>query len=143
MVSYVSPVFTGSATRLIAMIQQSANFGQQRRAEFGRYLRDLRKRRGLKQYQVAGDLHINLSDIEKGKRPVDDELLIQLARRYGEPLGEMLMNKYWPQLPLLSGIMEPTKLVTDLNKYFYPEEVEEVMDYIASLLRKRTAANRS
>jgi len=124
------------------MSQQSANFGRQRQAEFGHYLRGLRERRGLKQQQVAGDLHINLCEIEKGDRPVSDQLLIQLARRYGEPLGEMLMKKYWPQLPLLPGIMEPTKLVADLHKYLYPEEVEEVTGYIASLLLRRATANK-
>lgn len=125
------------------MNQQSANFGRQRRVAFGRYLRDLREDRGLSPKQVADELHINIWDIEKGGRPVSDQLLIQLARRYREPLGEMLMKKYWPQLPLLTGIMEPTKLVADLHKYLFPEEVEDVTGYIASVLSKRATANRA
>ena len=124
------------------MFQQSANFGRQRQVDFGRYLKNLRERRGLSRTQVAGEFHINIWEIEKGNRPVSDKLLIRLAQRYGEPLGEVLMNKYSPQLPLLTGIMEPTKLVADLHKYLYPEEVEEVTGYIASLLHKRATANK-
>ena len=125
------------------MKQQSTNFGRQRQVDFGRYLRDLRVRRGLSRTQVAGELRINIWEIERGKRPVSDQLLVQLAEKYREPLGDMLMTKYCPQLPLLADIMEPTKLVADLHKYFYPEEVEDVMDYIASLLRRRATANKS
>lgn len=125
------------------MNQQSANFGRQRQVDFGRYLKDLRERRGLSPTQVASEFNVNIWEIEKGKRPVSDQLLVQLAEKYREPLGNMLMTKYCPQLPLLADIMEPTKLVADLHKYFYPEEVEEVMDYIASLLRRRATANKA
>ncbi len=124
------------------MERQSANFGRQRQIDFGRYLKDLRERRGLSRTQVAEEFGIHIWDIEKGKRLVPDQLLVQLAEKYREPLGAMLMTKYCPQLPLLDDIMEPTKLVADLHKYFYPDEVEEVMDYIASILHKRTTANK-
>jgi transcriptional regulator with XRE-family HTH domain len=128
---------------LIAMKQQSANFGHKRQVDFGLYLKDLRERRGLSRTQVADELNINIWEIEKGNRSISDERLMQLAIKYREPLGEMLMKKYWPQLPLLTGIMEPTKLVADLHKYLYPEEVERVTVYIASVLRKRVTANKS
>ena len=127
------------------MSQQSIDFRRQRR-EFGAYLKDLRKRRHLTLEKVASALGVSageISLIEKGSRRGSDQLLIRLAERYGEPLGEMLMKKYWPQLPFLTGIVEPTKLVTDLHKYLYPEEVEEVTRYIAFLLLRRATANRS
>lgn len=125
------------------MYQQSGNFGRHRQVEFGRYLKGLRERRGLSRTQVAGEFGINIWEIEKGNRPVPDKLLVDLAEKYREPLGKVLMNKYWPQLPLLTGILEPTELVADLHRYFYPEEVEEVMDYISSLLRKRASVNKA
>jgi transcriptional regulator with XRE-family HTH domain len=128
------------------MSQQSNNSSQQRR-EFGAYLKDLRKRRHLTLEKVGSDLGISageISYIESGsRRSISDQLLIRLAERYGVPLGEMLMKKYWPQLPLLTGIVEPSKLVADLHKYLYPEEVEEVTRYLAFLLLKRAAANSS
>lgn len=128
------------------MRRQGINFNQQRR-EFGAYLKDLRKRRHLTLEKVAIDLGISASEIshiEDGSRKsVPDQLLIRLAERYRVPLGEVLMKKYWPQLPLLTGIDEPTKLVTDLHKYLYPEEVEDVTGYIESVLLKRATANRS
>lgn len=141
--SFIS-FFTGGQTGLIAMNQQSANFGRQRQVAFGRYLRELRGRRTtLTQQQVADDLHINLCAIEKGGRPATVDLLIRLAEKYDVPLEELLREKYRPQLPLLDGIIRPAELVRDLQQDLHPEDVEEVTRYIAFLLLKRVAANRS
>jgi transcriptional regulator with XRE-family HTH domain len=125
------------------MSQQSANFGRQRRVEFGHYLRELRERRVLQQKEVARELHINLCDIEKGGRSVSVAVLIRLAEKYNVPLEELLRKKYSPQLPLLDGIMRPTDLVKDLQQELHPEDMEELTRYIAFLLLKRATANRS
>jgi len=81
--------------------------------------------------------------IERGKRKAPDELLIQLAKKYQVPLEEILLNKYWPQLPLLTGIMKPAELIRDIQKELHPEDMQEVTRYIAFLLLRRTTANKS
>ena len=131
------------------MNQQSSNFGDQRQIAFGHYLRGLRKRirPRLTQKQVAAEFHINLCEMEKGIRPVSIELSINLARKYGVPVEEMLERKYSPQLPLLTSIMRPTEVGEDLMKELHPEEMkqieEEVKRYTAFLLLKRVTANTS
>lgn len=127
---------------MIAMNQKSANFGRQRRVEFGRYLKELRERRRLEQQQVARELHINLCDIEKGGRSASVDQLIRLAEKYDVPLEELLRKKYSPQLPLLDAIVQPAELVKDLQKELRPEEAEEVTRYIAFLLLRRATANK-
>ncbi len=119
---------------------------QQQQTAFGLYLKVLRKRRRLKQKNVASELGIkpeSLSMIERGKRKAPDELLLRLTEKYQVPLEELLLNKYWPQLPLLTGIMRPSKLVKDLQKELHPEDMQEVTRYIAFLLLRRTTANKS
>ena len=127
-------------------MSQRANNSVQQRRRFGSYLKDLRNRRNLTLEKVSGDIRISIGEIsyiESGTRKrIPDQLLIDLAKEYRVPLGEVLMQKYWPQLPL-PGIMEPTKFISDLHKYLYPEEVEKVTAYIASVLRKRAEANKS
>lgn len=125
------------------MNQQSANFGRQRQVDFGRYLRELRERRGLSRTQVADELHINIWEIEKGKRPASVDLLLRLAKKYDVPLEDLLRKKYSPQLPLLDGIIQPAELVKDLQQELHPNDMEEVTRYIAFLLLKRATANRS
>lgn len=126
------------------MSQRGINFAQQR-VKFGLYLRELRKEKRLTQKKVEDDLgikHGRLSLIESGSRPISDQLLVRLADKYGVPLEELLRNKYWPQLPLLTGIMKPAELVMDLQKDLHPEDMEEVTRYIAFLLLRRAVANR-
>lgn len=126
------------------MSERGEKFGEQHQAEFGYYLRELRRHRGLKQKQVASDLGIKpetLCAIEKGKRSAPDEQLACLAQKYGVPLEEILRRKYWPQLRLLTGIMTPAELMEDLTKRLLPDEQEEVTRYAAFLLLKRPRAN--
>jgi len=128
------------------MKQRSTDFGEQRQAEFGLYLRALRERRHLKQKDVASDLGISaaeLCSIEKGYRRAGDQLLVELAEKYRVPLEELLRKKYWPQLPLLTGIMEPTEHITNLRKELRPEDMQEVRRYEAFLLLRRVTANKS
>lgn len=128
------------------MERRGTDFGQQRQAEFGLYLRALREQRHLKQKDVASDLGISaaeLCSIEKGYRRAGDQLLVELAEKYREPLEELLRRKYWPQLPLLTGIIEPTEHVTNLRKKLRPEDMQEVRRYIAFLLLRRATSNRS
>jgi len=128
-------------------MSQQRNNSRQQRHEFGAYLKELRKRRNLTLEKVSSDLSISVGEIsyiESGTRKsIADHILIKLAEEYCVPLGEILMKKYWPQLPLLIGIAEPTRLVADLHKYLYPEEVEDVTGRIAFLLAKRAPAKRS
>ena len=128
------------------MNQRSTDFGQQRQAEFGLYLRALRKHRHLKQKDVASELGISageLCSIEKGYRRAGDQLLVELADKYRVPLEELLRKKYWPQLPLLTGIMEPTEHIGDLQEDLHPEDVEELRRYTAFLRLRRARANKS
>ena len=132
--------------RGIAMNQQSTEFGQQRRADFGRYLKDLRDQRDRTQIEVEDSLHMKpgrLSLIESGDRPVSDQLLVQLAGEYGVPPEELVMKKYWPQLPFPTGAIEPTEFLAEFQKELRLEEVTEVRRYIAFLLLRRVAANKS
>jgi transcriptional regulator with XRE-family HTH domain len=130
------------------MSQQSANFKRRRQIAFGLYLRSLRKRvrPRLTQEQVAYEFHINLCDIEKGERPASVEVLINLAKKYGVPVEEILERKFSPQLPLLTGIIRPAEVTEELLKEIRPEEIqqieEEVKRYTAFLILKRAAASR-
>lgn len=129
------------------MSQQSANFGRQRQVEFGCYLRSLRERKNLKQKQVAAELHINLCEIEKGRRSISHKQLRRLAEMYDLPLEEILERKYSPQLPLLTGIIRPTELTEDLLSGLHAEEREEIMEevkrYTAFLLLRRGVVDKS
>jgi transcriptional regulator with XRE-family HTH domain len=116
--------------------------GYQSRFKFGSYLRDLRKGKNLTLTKVAKDIGITcsyLSMIETGERGVTDRILKGLAGKYGVPLEQMIIKRYWPQLPLLAGIVEPTEDLSNLVKSLRSEEVEEVKQYIA-FLRLRKAA---
>lgn len=131
------------------MRQRSTNNSdKRRRVEFGLYLKHLREERRLKQKKVAHDVGISagrLSLIESGDRPVPDQILVKLAEEYGKPLEEFLGKKYWPQLPLLSGIIEPGELPTDLLRELLElrdEEKEEVIRYVAFLRLRRDAVAR-
>ena len=131
------------------MNQQSSNFGRQRQITFGRYLRELRERirPRLTQEQVAKEFRINLCEIEKGERPVSVEVLINLAKKYGVSVEEILERKYSPQLPLLTGIIRPTELTKDLLDSIRPEEMQQIDDevkrYTAFLILRQAALNRS
>ena len=127
--------------RVIGMKRLTHDF-QQQRAEFGSYLKDLQKKRWKRQKEAAAELNISpeqFSDILRGKRLAPDHLLIRLAEKCDVPLEEILMRKYWPQLPLLTGIVEPAELPRDLMKELDPQEVEEVTRYAAFLLLRRRA----
>lgn len=118
------------------------DFGYQAQLDFGSYLRDLRKSQNLTLKKAANDVGITgsyLSMIETGGRGVTDRILKGLASKYGVPLEQMIIKRYWPQLPLLAGIVEPTEDLSNLVKSLRPEEVEEVERYIA-FLRLRKAA---
>lgn len=127
------------------MNQQNTNSGRQRRVDFGRYLKDLRRRRNLTQVQVARELGINLCEIEKGNRSASDKLLSKLAEKYNVPLEQILERKYWPQLSLLTRIMRPTEMIEDLLEVLEgiePEErkeiTREIERYTAFLLLTRS-----
>ena len=129
------------------MNKQNASSRRQRQAEFGRYLRDLRRRRNLTQVQVAREFGINLCEIEKGNRSAPDRLLSKLSERYNVPLEQILERKYWPQLSLLTRIIRPTEMIGDLLEgleAIEPEErkeiTREIERYTAFLLLTRSTS---
>lgn len=124
------------------MNQQGSDPRQQRRRDFGSYLKGLRNHNGLTLKKVAVDIEITapyLSMIETGKRGAPDNLLKSLANEYNVTLEQLIVERAWPQLPLLAEIVNPTKDLSTLVKGLLPAEVEEVKCYIA-LLRLRKGA---
>jgi len=60
--------------------------------EFGRYIRDVRSKRGFTLSQVAGRIEIStnyVSQIERGVRKVTDDLVVALAILYNVDLDEL------------------------------------------------------
>ena len=80
-----------------------------------------------------------LSAIEGGRRQPKDEFLSWLSKKYGVSLEEILMNKYWPQLTFLTGIMKPSAGMTNITTQLHPDDQEEVVRYAAFLQLKRYA----
>lgn len=119
------------------------NSSQQRQEKFGEYLRGLVKQRWHWQKEAADELGISeeiLSRIINGKNFAPDKLLIILSEKCNVPLEEILRRKYWPQLFLLTGIIEPTELTTDLVDELNDVELEELTRYAAFLLLRRHVA---
>ncbi len=144
---HLSVSYTGHPVRASDMNHRSEDFGRQRQIDFGSYLRDLRESRKLSQKGVAKELRINLCDIEKGNRPASVDLLIELSKKYDEPIEKILERKYWPQLSLLTGILRPNKVVVeellkDLATEEFKQIQEEVSRYTAFLLLSRSTVNR-
>ena len=122
-------------------------FRQEQRERFGSYLQELRQRRGLKQKDVADDLGIkpeNLSKIEHGYRQATDIQLARMAEIYDVSLEEILTEKHWPQLRLLSAIVKPAILprsveefLQELESELNEQDREELTRYAAFLLLRR------
>lgn len=130
------------------MAQRITESERERRRDFGRYLKGLRKDQGLTQEKIGYALGITggeVSLIEKGERPISDESLIRLAEKYGVLLEEMLRKKYWPQLiflPLIY-IINPEQLPKDLVEELVEgglkeEERRELTQQIEKLLRRQS-----
>lgn len=81
-----------------------------------------------------------LSYILRGKRQAPDELLTKISEKCNVPLEDILTRKYWPQMLLLSGIIEPSKITKNLLEELDPPELEEITRYAAMLLLKRYAS---
>lgn len=116
------------------------NYSQQQRSQFGSYLKEMIKRRWKRQKEAAVELDISeekLSYILRGKRTAPDSLLISLSEKCSVPLEEMLRKKHWPQLFLLTGIVEPAELTKNLVEELEEKELEELTRYAAFLLLRR------
>ena len=126
-----------------------SEFEKARREYLGNYLADLREKRGFKQTKISEEFGVNLNDIEKGKRPVTDDLLFNLSKKYDTPLEDVVERKHWPQLRLLSCIIRPTEVKSDLLSEIESEltsqEVEDITEelkrYKAFLLLSKQISN--
>jgi len=130
------------------MSKKISDYERRQRKRFGEYLRDLRVSRHIKQQDIEQEFKVNLSEIEKGNRPAPDHLLEELAKIYKVLPEDLLEQRHWPQLLLLTCIIRPTEVTNDklrdLESEFSPEEIEEITEevkrYTAFLLLSRHVA---
>jgi len=126
-----------------------SEFEKARREHLGKYLKKLRKKRNFKQNEIAEEFGINLYAIEKGCRPVTDDLLFTLSKKYDTPPEDIMERKHWPQLRLLSCIIRPTEVTSDLLSEIESELTsqeleditEEIKRYKAFLLLSKQISN--
>lgn len=126
-----------------------SEFEKSRREHLGKYLKELREKRNFKQNEISEEFGINLHEIEQGHRPVTDDLLLNLSKKYDTSLEDILERKHWPQLRLLSCIIRPTEVKSDLLSEIESEltsqEIEniteEIKRYKAFLLLSKQISN--
>lgn len=122
------------------MNNQNSSSKRVQRGEFGGYLRGLIKKHWKRQKEAATDLGISaetLSHILSGRNTVPDNLLIIVSEKCGIPLEEILRMKYWPQLLLLTGIVDPKELTKNIVEELDEQELVELTRYAAFLLLRR------
>ena len=133
------------------------NFKRQRTElefeELGEYLTNLRKNNtSLNQAAAARELGFKtrqqLRNYEIGRTRPSGPILIQLAELYKVPPEEVLAKAYWPQLLLLTAIMEPSELpkkvedyLKDLEKQLKEEDMQDLTRYAAVLCLRRHLIN--
>ncbi len=113
---------------------------REQRIKFGSYLRSLLKQHWKKQKEAAADLGLSeekLSFILRGRRTAPDNLLTIVSEKCGVPLEEILMRKHWPQLLLITGIVDPEELTRNIVEELDGQELAELTRYAAFLLLKR------
>jgi len=129
------------------------NYGRRASKKFGGYLKICRKEAKLKLKDAAIKLGIKckspaayLSQIENGKRPIPERLLIKVPDIYGIPAEKVLEKAYSPQLalPFLSSVIESTKLTKPLDDYIKElknklndKDKKELLSYGTFLLMRR------
>lgn len=133
-----------------AMVPKRTYYGRKSSKEFGDRLRGWRKNVGLTLHEAAVRLGLKckspeayLSQIEKGKRPIPENLLINVATVYAIPAEEVIREAYRPQLalPLLEAATSPTALPKPVEDYIQEleeKEKEELARYASFLLLRRT-----
>ena len=122
------------------MNNQNNSSQRVQRREFGGYLRSQIKKHWKRQKEAATDLGISaetLSYILSGRNIAPDDLLIIVSEKCGIPLEEILRIKYWPQLLLLTGIVDPKELTKNIVEELDEQELVELTRYAAFLLLRR------
>ena len=128
-----------------------SEFEKARREHLGKYLKELRVNCEFKQKKISEEFGVNLNEIEKGNRPVDDDLLFNLSKKYDTPLEDILERNHWPQLRLLSCIIRPTEvkadLLSEIESGLTSQEIEDITEelkrYKAFLLLSKQISNHS
>lgn len=141
------------------MARTYSNYGRKISKEFGKTLREWRTRPEIKltQAQAAPKLGLAgkcpsayLSQIENGKKPVPEEVLLNVAKVYGIPEEEVLRQAFSPQLhfPFLSAVMETHVTFDDIEDFmkelkteFSETEKKELQHYATFLMLQRKTPN--
>ena len=75
-----------------------------------------------------------------GRNTAPDDLLMIVSEKCSIPFEEIIRIKYWPQLILLTGIMDPKELTKNIVEELDEQELEELTRYAAFLLLRRPVA---
>ena len=130
-----------------------SHYGRGTSKHFGQDLKRWRDDAKLTQTQAAPKLGLKgkspgayLSQIETGKKPVPEVVLLNVARVYKRSAEEVLRKAYHPQLPLpfLTAMMDLNVSWEDVEEHlketkteFEDEEKKEIVNYATFLLVKR------
>ena len=130
-----------------------SHYGRRISKHFGKDLRRWREEASLTLAQAAPKLGLKgkspgayLSQIERGKKPVPEVVLLNVARAYNRSAEEVLKKAYHPQLPLpfLTAMMDLNVSWEDVEEYlketkaeFEDEEKKEIINYATFLLVRR------
>jgi transcriptional regulator with XRE-family HTH domain len=128
-------------------------YGRSASAELGASLRGWRKQANLTLQEAALRLGFEcknafayLSLIERGKRPIPEQILINVHKVYDIPADEVIRKAYANQLyfPILETLSRPTampKMLEDelqnLQKELVDSEKEELLHFAAFILSCR------
>lgn len=139
------------------MAKKYRNYGRKISKDFGALLRQWRTRPGFKltQANAAQQLGLRgrcpaayLSQIETGKKPMPEVVLLNIAKVYHVTEEEVLRKAFYPQLhfPFLSSVMDTNitwdeieDIMKELKKELEEDEKKEILNYANFLvLRRRT-----
>lgn len=135
------------------MTDKRRHYGRKPSTEFGDCLKQWRDEAQLTLEEAASKLGFKckkpeayLSQIERGHKPIPDEVLVNVARVYHVSPDKVLGKAYWPQLILLPliAIVDPEQLpkdhIEELQKGLKEEERREITQRIEKLLISRDKA---
>lgn len=137
------------------MARKHSHYGRKISDDFRTHLKSWRTRDEVKltQAEAAPQLGLKckcaaayLSQIETGKKPVPEVVLLNVSKVYNIPEEEVLRQAYWPQLhlPFLTAMMGTNVLWEEIEDYlkeleteFKEEEKREILQYATFLLLRR------
>ncbi|MFC1962720.1 helix-turn-helix domain-containing protein [Chloroflexota bacterium] len=143
------------------MTKKYRNYSRKKSEHFGAILRKWRTRPGFKltQAEAAQQLGLRgkcpaayLSQIETGKKPIPEVVLLNIPRVYHRTEEEVLRAAFHPQLhfPFLSAVMEKNitwdeieDIMKKLKKELEEDEKKEILNYANFLVLRRMAAKQS